>query len=102
MEKKKMAKGYWVAFVNVRDKEEYQKYVDLAGPAINLYGGKFLVRGGKVENVEGKNYERIVISVFESSEKAKECYNSKEYQQALSFLNNNNSERIIHIVDGLT
>ena len=97
-----MAKGYWVAFVNVRDKEEYQKYVDLAGPAINLYGGKFLVRGGKVENVEGKNYERIVISVFESSEKAKECYNSKEYQQALSFLNDNNSERIIHIVDGLT
>ena len=96
-----MAKGYWVAFVNVRDKEEYQKYVDLAGPAINLHGGKFLVRGGNVENVEGKKYERIVISVFESSEKAKECYNSKEYQQALSFLNDNNSERIIHIVDGL-
>ena len=96
-----MAKGYWVAFVNVRDKEEYQKYVDLAGPAINLHGGEFLVRGGKVENVEGKKYERIVISVFESSEKAKECYNSKEYQKALNFLNDNNSERIIHIVDGL-
>ena len=56
-----MAKGYWVAFVNVRDKEEYQKYVDLAGPAINLHGGEFLVRGGKVENVEGKKYERIII-----------------------------------------
>ena len=56
---------------------------------------------GSVENFEGKNYERIVISVFESSEEAKECYNSKEYQQALGFLNENNSERIIHIVDGL-
>ncbi len=33
--------------------------------------------------------------------KAKECYNSKEYQKALNFLNDNNSERIIHIVDGL-
>ena len=55
-----MAKGYWVAFVNVKKKEEYQKYVDLAGPAINLHGGKFLVRGGNVENFEGKNYERIV------------------------------------------
>ena len=96
-----MTKGYWVAFVNVKNKEEYQKYADLAGPAINLHGGKFLVRGGNVENFEGKNYERIVISVFESSEKAKECYNSKEYQQALGFLNENNSERIIHIVDGL-
>ena len=96
-----MTKGYWVAFVNVKNKEEYQKYVDLAGPTINLYGGKFLVRGGNVENFEGKNYERIVISVFESSEKAKECYNSKEYQKALGYLNDNNSERIIHIVEGL-
>ena len=96
-----MAKGYWVAFVNVKNKEEYQKYANLAGPAINLHGGKFLVRGGKVDNLEGKNFERIVISVFESSNKAKECYNSKEYQEALSFLDDSNSERIIHIVDGL-
>ena len=96
-----MGKGYWVAFVNVKNIEEYQKYVNLAGPAIHLHGGKFLVRGGKVENIEGKNFERIVVSVFETSEKAKECYNSKEYQKALSFLNDNNSERIIHIVDGL-
>ena len=96
-----MGKGYWVACVNIKNIEEYQKYVNLAGPAINLHGGKFLVRGGKVENIEGKNFERIVVSVFETSEKAKECYNSKEYQKALSFLNDNNSERIIHIVDGL-
>ena len=50
-----MAKGYWVALVNVKNKEEYQKYADLAGPAINLHAGKFLVRGGNVENFEGKN-----------------------------------------------
>ena len=96
-----MGKGYWVAFVNVKNIEEYQRYVNLAGPAIHLHGGKFLVRGGKVENIEGKNFERIVVSVFDSSEKAKDCYNSKEYQKALSFLNNNNSERVIHIVEGL-
>ena len=96
-----MAKGYWVACVNVKNKEEYQMYANLAGPAINLHGGKFLIRGGKVDNLEGKNFERIVVSVFKSSDKAKECYNSKEYQKALSFLNDNNSERIIHIVDGL-
>ena len=96
-----MAKGYWVALINVKNKEEYQKYANLAGPAVNLHGGKFLVRGGKVDNLEGKNFERIVISVFESSNKAKECYNSKEYQEALSFLDDSNSESIIHIVDGL-
>tara|TARA_B100000029_G_scaffold510596_1_gene602463 strand:+ start:1947 stop:2240 length:294 start_codon:yes stop_codon:yes gene_type:complete len=96
-----MFKGYWVAFVNVKNEEEYNKYVNLAGPAINLYGGNFLVRGGKCYNIEGKKFSRIVISVFESSSKALECYNSPEYKRALSYLNDNNSERIIHIVDGL-
>ena len=96
-----MGKGYWVAFVNVKNIEEYQKYVNLAGPAINLHGGKFLVRGGKVNNIEGKSFERIVVSVFESKTKAKMCYHSKEYQKALSFLNDDVAERIIHLVEGL-
>tara|TARA_Y100001970_G_scaffold289103_1_gene418413 strand:+ start:1432 stop:1725 length:294 start_codon:yes stop_codon:yes gene_type:complete len=95
-----MTKGYWIAFVNVKNRKEYQKYVDLAGPAVNLYGGKFIVRGGKSLNIEGKKFERIVVSVFESSAKAIECYNSKEYQNALNYLNDNNSERIIHIAEG--
>ena len=80
-----MAKGYWIACVNVKKQDEFKKYVDLAGPAINLYGGKFLVRGGKVLNIEGKQYERIVVSVFDSPEKAKECYESKEYKQLKFF-----------------
>ena len=94
-------KGYWVAIVNVKDKDEYKKYADLAGPAINLHGGEFIVRGGESKNIEGKVFTRIVISVFESSSKAIECYNSEEYQKAKSYLNDNNSERIIHIVDGV-
>ena len=36
-----MAKGYWIALVNVKNKGEYHKYVDLAGSAINLHGGNF-------------------------------------------------------------
>jgi len=37
----KIAKGYLVDFVNVKNKEEYQKYADLAGPAINLHAENF-------------------------------------------------------------
>ena len=96
-----MAKGYWVACVNVKNQNEFKKYVDLAGAAINLYGGKFLVRGGKVLNIEGKQYERIVVSVFDSPKIAKECYESKEYQHAYSFLNDEVVDRIIHIAEGL-
>ena len=96
-----MAKGYWIACVNVKKQDEFSKYVDLAGPAINLHGGKFLVRGGKVLNIEGKQYERIVVSVFDSPKNAKECYESKEYQHAYSFLNDEVADRIIHIAEGL-
>jgi len=96
-----MAKGYWVAFVNVKNQDEFNKYVELAGPAINLHGGKFLVRGGKVFNIEGKQYERIVVSVFDSTIKAQECYKSKEYQHAITFLKDDVAERIIHIAEGL-
>ena len=96
-----MAKGYWIACVNVKNQDKFKKYVDLAGPAVHLHGGKFLVRGGKVLNIEGKQYERIVVSVFDSSEKAEECYKSKEYQYALSFLNDDIVDRIIHIAEGI-
>ena len=96
-----MAKGYWVACVNVKNKDEFKKYVELAGPAINLHGGKFLVRGNKVDNIEGKKFERLVVSVFDSTKKAKACYHSKEYQYAKGFLNDDIVDRIIHIVEGL-
>ena len=96
-----MAKGYWVACVNINNQAEYKKYLDLAGPAVYLYGGKILLRGGKVENIEGNKYKRIVIIVFDSSDKAKECYKSKEYQQAFSFLKDDVAERIIHTVERL-
>ena len=95
-----MKKAYWVAFVNVKNKEEYSRYTELAGPAISLYGGKFLARGGRHESIEGTSYERIVVIVFKSLDIAKKCYNSEEYKKALSFLNNKNSERLIHFVEG--
>ena len=96
-----MTKGYWVACVNVKNQEKFKKYVQLAGPAINMHGGEFLIRGNKVENLEGKKYQRIVVSVFKTTEKAKKCYYSKEYQYAKSFLGKNIADRIIHIVEGL-
>ena len=95
-----MAKGYWIACVNVKKQDKFKKYVDLAGPAINLHGGKFLVRGGKVLNIEGKQYERIVVSVFDSPEKAKECYESKEYQAAFNILKGS-VKRNLQIIEGV-
>ncbi|RZO18203.1 MAG: DUF1330 domain-containing protein [SAR86 cluster bacterium] len=75
-------KGYWVARCHVTNLEEYSKYIELAGPIIESFGGKFLVRGGIQIEVEGGNFERTVLVEFENMEVAKKCYESDEYQGA--------------------
>ena len=49
-----MAKGYWIAHVDVRDPENYKDYVAAAKPAFEKYGARFLARGGAFEAPEGK------------------------------------------------
>jgi hypothetical protein len=44
-----MAKGYWIARVDVRNMDGYKEYVAQNGAVFNKYGGTFLVRGGKFE-----------------------------------------------------
>lgn len=77
-----MAKGYWIAHVDVRDAEGYKGYVATAKPAFERYGAKFLARGGPYEAMEGKGRGRNVVIEFDSVEAARACYNSPEYQAA--------------------
>ncbi|PYE46891.1 uncharacterized protein (DUF1330 family) [Rhizobium sp. PP-F2F-G20b] len=77
-----MAKGYWIARVDVRDAERYKDYVSAAKPAFEAYGAVFLARGGHVEKLEGDIRARNVIIEFPSVEAAVACYNSPEYQIA--------------------
>jgi uncharacterized protein (DUF1330 family) len=78
----KMAKGYWIARVDVRDPERYKDYVATAKPAFEKYGANFLVRGGAHEGMEGKARARNVVIEFASIQAARDCYNSAEYQAA--------------------
>jgi len=41
-----MAKGYWIARVDVHNMDGYKEYVAQNGAVFNKYGAKFLVRGG--------------------------------------------------------
>jgi len=77
-----MAKGYWIAHVDVRDPEGYKDYVATAKPAFERYGAKFLARGGAWEAMEGHGRARNVVIEFASLQTAKDCYNSPEYQAA--------------------
>jgi len=92
-------KAYWVVRGNILKPEEYAKYIKLAGPVINKFKGKFIVRGGKQIEVEGEGYQRTVVIEFNSFEEAQLCYNSDEYQEALIFVKSS-AKRLVTIVEG--
>lgn len=91
--------AYWMTNVEVTDAAVYGEYAKLASAAIAAHGGRFLARGGKHVQVEGRDRARNVIVEFPTLEDALACYNSPEYQEALS-LANRSSERDLVIVEG--
>ena len=78
-----MAKGYWMAHVDVSDPEMYKEYVKLNGVAFAKFGGRFLVRGGASELAGGALKSRHVIVEFDSFAAAQACYHSPEYKAAI-------------------
>lgn len=77
-------KGYIVAEVKAHDFEAMAQYRALSTAAVQQYGGRFIVRGGASEILEGKwsPPERMVVVEFDSVEQAKRFYDSPEYQAA--------------------
>ncbi|TFF21641.1 DUF1330 domain-containing protein [Jiella endophytica] len=94
-----MAKGYWIARVDVRDPEGYKDYIETAKPAFEAHGAKFIVRGGAVTTLEGTSRGRNVIIEFDSVETARACYESPDYQKAKA-IRQKVSEGDIIIVEG--
>ena len=88
----------WIAHVKVTDEESYMKYAKLAGVAIADHGGKFIARGGRYVQLEGNDRPRNVVAKFPTLEAAVECYNSVQYQEALSFAKGA-SERDLLVVE---
>ncbi len=75
--------AYVIVEVSITDQKEYEEYKKLTPAAIAAYDGKFIVRGGKSETLEGNwQPERIVVLEFPTVERAKEWWNSDIYSKA--------------------
>lgn len=77
-----MAKGYWVAHIDVADAEVYDQYRAANAAPFKEYGARFIVRGGHQEVQEGSVRKRTVVIEFDSFQDAVACYNSEGYQAA--------------------
>jgi uncharacterized protein (DUF1330 family) len=93
--------AYVVVEIEVVDAERYEDYKRIVPPSLAAYGGKFLVRGGAVETLEGDwSPKRLVILEFPSVERAKEWWGSSEYAEAKALRQATARTRMI-VVEGV-
>lgn len=80
------AKGYVIAQIaEIRDQVSYARYRELTQHTVAKHGGRFIVRGGKAERIEGAgDCGRVVVIEFPSVARARAWYESAEYQEALA------------------
>ena len=74
--------AYVIVEIDIVDPTGYEEYKKLAGATVEKYGGKYIVRGGVVETLEGDwKPKRIVVLEFESVHRAKEWLNCEAYRE---------------------
>jgi uncharacterized protein (DUF1330 family) len=74
--------AFIIVEIEILDPVCYEEYKKLAGASVEKYGGKYIVRGGKTEVLEGDwQPKRIVVLEFESAQRAKEWLNCGAYRE---------------------
>jgi len=96
-----MPKAYWVAtYRSINNPDSMRAYSELAGPAIQAGGGRFIARGTAAKAYESGIEQRVVVIEFDSVEQATKAYDSEAYQKALKALAGG-ADRDIRIVEGV-
>lgn len=74
--------AYLVAHIDVHDSDSYQRYREQVTPLVDRFGGRFRIRGGNVEVLEGDwQVGRLVVIEFASRDALRQFYESPEYQE---------------------
>ena len=72
--------AYFIVQSTISDEAQYQKYRDAVIPMMMKHGAKIIVRGAKVEALEGHHDgRRMVIFEFPSMDAIRAFWNSSEY-----------------------
>jgi uncharacterized protein (DUF1330 family) len=100
-EKETAMPAYVISDVSLRNAEAVELYRTRAAASIAQYGGRYLVRGGAIEPLEGSwTPHAIIVVEFPDVERARRWYRSPEYASALAFRDAALSRNLI-LVDGV-
>ena len=93
--------AYVIVDVEVRDPEAYRDYTQAVPATLEPFGGRFIVRGGAVETLEGDwRPQRVVVIEFPSVEQAKAWHASPEYQAILPLRHRHARTNFLAVVEG--
>jgi uncharacterized protein (DUF1330 family) len=93
--------AYLISTIEITDPAGYEEYRKLVAPALQKYGGRFIVRGGPVHCLEGQwQPKRVVVVEFDSVERAKAFSDAPEYAQAKSIRHRTSNSSVI-VVEGV-
>ena len=96
-----MPKGYWITcYRSISNPDKLAAYAKLAPAALAPFGVRYLARGTAAAVFEAGLKQRIVVSEFDSVEKAIAAHDSPAYQAAVKVLGDG-AERDVRIVEGL-
>ena len=89
--------AYIIVDIEITDPVQYETYKQLAAPTVAQYDGRYVVRGGAVQTLEGGwTPGRLVVLEFPSIERAREWWDSEEYAPAKAMRHASaNSEMIL-------
>ena len=93
--------AYFIVEIDVQDPAAFEEYRTKVPATIERHGGKYLVRGGRQETIEGEWHpKRIVLLEFPSVEQARRWYDSEEYRP-LKALRRRTARGHIVLVEGV-
>ncbi len=93
--------AYLISTIEITDPAGYEEYRKRVAPALQQYGGRFLVRGGQIHHLEGQWHpKRVVVVEFDSVERAKAFSDAPEYAEAKAIRHRTSVSSVI-VVEGV-
>ena len=94
--------AYMIVDIEVTNQEAFEEYRRLFPPTFEKYGGRFAVRGGPYETLEGNwQPQRIIMVEFPDLERARQWYDSPECQALVPLREQNARTNFLTFVEGV-
>jgi uncharacterized protein (DUF1330 family) len=81
-----MPKGFWLARLDIADRDTFAEYRKRNAAPIAAFGGRFIVKGGRADTRLGPPRGENVVIAFDSYAQAVACFESADYQAAAQYL----------------